>query len=183
MGQNGGMAKKPRGRETARDMIWSMGVVLGLVAIILAVTWRAKPAAIRAVDYKSVVTQVKDSAPWPILIPSSVPADWTATSARLEPEASGDRGNVRWFIGFITGDEKFVASWQTDGPIKKALKAAVSGATCDAPAGTGAWTKCELPEKNTHVLYRTDKNYSVIVYGTVTPDVLSTYANSLTPAK
>lgn len=177
------MAKKPRGRETARDMIWSMGVVLGLVAIILAITWRAKPAAIRAVDYKQVISQVQGTAPWPLLVPSSVGSDWTATSARLESDDAGEQGDVRWYLGFITGDERFVASWQTDAPIKNALKAAVSGASCDAPSATGEWTKCELPEQDTHVLYRTDKDYSVIVYGTVTPELLSTYANSLTPAK
>ena len=184
IGQNVGMAKKPRGRETARDMIWSMGVVLGLVAIILVITWREKPNAVRVVDYKSVVEQVKSTAPWPLLVPSSVPADWQATSARFEVEDSGEQGDVRWYLGFMTGDEKFVASWQTDGPIKNAMKAAVSGAQCDSGIKSdSSWVSCVLPERETNILVKSDGNVSVIVYGTVSPELLSTYANSLTPTK
>lgn len=177
------MAKKPRGRETARDMIWSMGVVLGLVAIILGITWRAKPDAVRVVDYKSVISQVQGTAPWPLMVPSSVPSDWRATSARLEAEDAGEQGQVRWYLGFITGEGKFVASWQTDGELKKVLKAAVPGASCATAANAEGWTACELPERDTHILVKSDDKYSVIVYGTISSEAISTYAKSLTPTK
>lgn len=177
------MAKKPRGRETARDMIWSMGVVLGLVAIILAITWRSKPDAVRVIDYKSVISQVQGTAPWPLLVPSEVPSDWRSTSARLEAEDSAEIGNVRWYLGFITSDEKFVASWQTDGELKKVIKTALPGASCESTPNPDGWTPCELRDGETRALVRTDDKYSVIVYGTVPSTVLSTYAMSLSPAK
>ena len=82
-----GARKKP-GRETAADMVRSLGVVL---AGVLVVWYLAQPPssdeqAIRVVDPSADVVQLQAAAPG-VPVPRGLPSTWRATSSTLEGSA------------------------------------------------------------------------------------------------
>ena len=177
--------RKPRGRETAYDMVLSMGAVILTVALILIISWRPQKAVTPTVDYKAAVANAKMQQTWPIVIPAKMPNGYVATSARFEPESYGAAGQVRWYLGFQTADHNFISLWQTDGPTKKVVAAASNNASCSGVteiAGTG-WTKCEVEDPITRAIYKTDGKVTTIVSGTTSWEELIAFASSLTQAK
>lgn len=177
--------RKPRGRETAYDMVLSMGAVLLAVALILIISWRPQKEVLPTVDYQAAVANARLQQTWPILIPASIPEGFKATSARFEPESYGSSGDVRWYLGFQTPSQEFVSLWQSDGPVKKVVAAASNNATCDGSTKIGGvtWSKCEVPDPITRAMYKTDGEVTTIVSGTASWDELTAFASSLTPAK
>jgi hypothetical protein len=102
--------RKRRGFETARDMVWSMTAIVGVLAVILLLNYRPDPAPIREVDWRPVVIAARESLEWPVLAPSVDLPGWQATSARNERASGEDR---RIHIGWVTGQGAFVALQQT----------------------------------------------------------------------
>jgi len=47
--------KKPRGRETAWDMVLSMGAVIATVGVIMLIAWRPQEEVKQQVDYETAV--------------------------------------------------------------------------------------------------------------------------------
>lgn len=111
-------AKSKRGRETAADMIRSLGLVLiGVIAIwFLAQPPDSDVQAIRVVDPTSDIASLRAAAPG-IPVPTGLPAGWRPTSSTLTPEG------LR--IGYVTPGDQF------------AEYAALTGATPDLGATTG----------------------------------------------
>lgn len=105
---------RKRGRETALDMVRSMGVLAIFVAFILAVTWRPLPStdAIKPVDAVAVATASQGRATFPLLV-MKAPTGWTATSARLEP-APNDESRFVWHVGYVTESQHYFSLEQTD---------------------------------------------------------------------
>ena len=94
-------------RQTVRDMVLSLAVVLVVIGIILAITWRPQPEAVKAVVYAPQLSQAQQQAGYPILMPNPLPAGWTVTSARWEvtDTSSPDRS---WHIGMVTDAGEYV---------------------------------------------------------------------------
>lgn len=93
-------AKKKRGRETAGDMIRSMGLIL---LIIIPVWYLAQPpdsdeAEIRVVDPSADVAAHRQALPG-VAVPGVLPPEWQPTSSTLEP------GALR--IGWVTPSEQY----------------------------------------------------------------------------
>lgn len=100
-----------RGRETARDMLWSMAAVFAAVAAVLVLAWPTTPEAVKPVQWRPVITAVADSADWPVVAPATPPARWTATSARVERLSGGHRVV---HVGWVTDDAQYVSVRQVD---------------------------------------------------------------------
>lgn len=113
-----------RGLGTWGDMVRSMGLILVVVGAMLVIAWQPAPTEeIRVVDAAAVAQGAAKTADFTPLLPK-LPADWRATSARLEP-AVDDASHYAWHIGFVSpaGDyfaleqsstvlvEKFIAQW------------------------------------------------------------------------
>lgn len=178
--------KKPRGRETSYDMVLSMGTVLVVVAVILFITWRPKHQMMPTVDYQGAVSQAVAGQVWPILVPSTIPAGWTPTNARFEPETYGATGDVRWYLGFKTQNNQYVSLWQSNGPAGKVTAAATNSGEC-LPAAVSingvVWHECEQTQPLTHSLVQTEGKVTTIVSGTADLQTLTSFASSLVPAK
>lgn len=93
-------AKRKRGRETAADMIRSLGLVLVLVGVVwyLAQPPRSDEKQLRVVDPTSDLTALQVSAPG-IPVPGGLPAGWRPTSSTPTP------GSLR--IGYVTPQDQY----------------------------------------------------------------------------
>jgi len=93
-------------------MIRSMAVVLGAVAVILIITLRPQPDAIRVVDYAPVLSIARAQAGFPVLAPQGLGPEWRATSARWEPTAAAEP-DPAWHLGVVTPSEEYVQLGQS----------------------------------------------------------------------
>ncbi len=94
--------KKQRGRETVRDMVLSLGLVLACVVVV----WffarpdpRTTEKALREVDTGGDLRAVSQSIPG-VPVPLGLPEGWRATSST--PEDGGLR------IGYVTPQDQYV---------------------------------------------------------------------------
>jgi hypothetical protein len=177
--------KKPRGRETAWDMVLSMSAVIATVGVIMLIAWRPQEEVKQQVDYETAVASAVIGQTWPIYIPQKLPAGYTATSARLEPESYGEPGDIRWILGFQTASNEYVSLWQSDGPVAQVVSVATNSATCESTESiSGAtWQKCEIDKPLTRAYVKTEGEVTYIVSGTAQWDELLRFAESLVPAK
>ena len=99
-------------RQSVRDMVLSMAVVIAVVVAILVVTHRPAPEAVKAVDPTMTITAAGMQAPFPILVPTGLPAGWTLTSARWQPTAeSGDAPVLH--LGYVTPSGQYAQVQET----------------------------------------------------------------------
>lgn len=177
--------KKPRGRETAWDMVLSMGAVIATVGVIMLLAWRPQEEVKQQVDYETAVASAVIAQTWPISVPKSVPSGYQATSARLEPESYGAVGDVRWILGFQTSENEYVSLWQSDGPVSRVVAPATNSALCTSTVSINGsnWQKCEIDKPLTRAFVKTEGEVTSIVSGTAPWDELLVFAESLVPAK
>jgi hypothetical protein len=104
-------ARPRRGRQTAGDMVRSLAVVLALVIVVLALTLRHNPPGkAHRIDYRGVLAQARNVAPYDVVSPVGLSRSWTATSART----SGDAASFAWHLGLVTPDGDYAAVEQSD---------------------------------------------------------------------
>ena len=85
--QNEVTAKKRRGRETATDMVRSLGLVLVGVVVVwyLAQPPDSDEQAVRVVDPAPDIAMLLEAAP-EVPVPRDLPLGWRPTSSTLEPQ-------------------------------------------------------------------------------------------------
>jgi hypothetical protein len=171
-----------RGRQTAFDMVRSLGLVLLFVAVLLAVTWRAKPDPVRVVDYKAATASARLQIDWPVLSPTGLPDAWRATSARID---LGADDAIEWYVGMVTPSDQFASVAQSDVKGGTALRKYIADRTEGAVesgtstvAGT-SWRRFVSDDQTTRSLVRSDKGVTIVVTGTTGWDELSTFVGSL----
>ena len=182
-------SRKPRGRETAWDMILSMAAVIGTVGIIMLLAWRPQEKVVQSVDYQAAVANAKLSQTWQVSVPTKIPAGYKATSARFGPESYGDTGDFRWLIGFQTPEDEYISLWQSDGPQRKVIATATNRAPCDdtetitnnKTGVVSTWQKCEVAKPLTRAYVQTTREVTTVVSGTVPWQELQEFAASLEP--
>lgn len=176
---------KPRGRENARDMVLSMGVMLALVAVILIITYRPKHQSVEMIDYAGAVALATSQSQLPILIPQELPSGSVVTRARFEPESYGMSGDVRWYLGLATNNNQYLALWQSNGMTGKIVRSINGNGICSGTVVIkgDTWKKCEQSRPLTRVLYRVSNDVTSVVYGTTSWAALKSFANSLVSAK
>ena len=177
--------RKPRGKETAYDMVLSMGVVLLTVAIILVVTHRSRQQTMPPVDYAGAVALAKSQSQLAVDVPSPLPLGYVATSARFEAETYGATGDVRWYLGYRTGSDQYVSLWQSTGPSARVVGAATSGAVCGTTLkiSSTTWQTCVKQKPLTRALVRVSAGVTTVVSGTATFSELQAFVQSLQPLK
>lgn len=105
------MAGKKRGYETVRDMVISMAVLGGGVALLLLVTWRPDQPNYTPVSPIEVSKVEQQNANFELFLPN-VPDNWSATTAWLEPLANEFD---HWHMSYVIDTSRYVGIEQTDG--------------------------------------------------------------------
>jgi hypothetical protein len=99
-------------RQTVGDMVRSLVVVLAFVGIILLITMRPQPDAVKPVDITGILAVARAQADFPVLIAGPGTSAYVPTSVRWEP-TEATRPDPVWHIGYVTPDEQYVAISQS----------------------------------------------------------------------
>lgn len=179
MRENGLVAQRKRGRESAADMVRSLGLVL---LVVLTVFFFARPPAsdekaIRVVDTSSDV-QGFAAAVKGAVVPRTMPADWRATVSRYDPDA----GLLR--LGWVTPDGHYAEYAATARPTKRFLSDITGAAPVVGPIDIGASTWTQYRKDDAISLVRTFGATTVVLgtlRSTATLDELRLLAGRLGP--
>ncbi|WP_298119884.1 DUF4245 domain-containing protein [uncultured Aurantimicrobium sp.] len=95
-----------KSRKTINNLVYSLLVTVGLVAVIYFLVPRAEGEPNWQVDYISESQVASQSLGEDLLVPA-MPEQWRANAAELRNAANGQV--TSWYIGFITPNDKFIA--------------------------------------------------------------------------
>lgn len=180
----------PTGRPNARlgqtvgDMVRSMAVVLGVVAVILIITLRPQPDPIRTVDYAPVLSLARAQAGYPVFAPE-LPGEWKATSARWEVTETSTP-EPAWHLGMVTPGQEYVQLGQssTTNPDYVEAQTARGGPLGAAQVGGRTWERYEATDRDGEVrrsLVRVDRGVTIVVSGSAEWAEIEAFAASLKP--
>lgn len=148
-------------RQTVRDMVLSLVVVLGAIGVILAITWRPSPDPVRVIDPGPVLAAARAQAPYPVLYPADLADGWRPTSARWEitPTSTPDPA---WHLGLVTPHEEYAQVGQT-----ASANTAYVTEQVGRSAPTGEWEGWQRYESSgQRALLRISDGVTIVVSGT-----------------
>ncbi|NEA38930.1 DUF4245 domain-containing protein [Streptomyces sp. SID11385] len=97
------------GKQTVRDMILSLGVIVAIAAgIWIFVPHDDSKDPVKRVDYRVELATAQRAAAYPVAAPEGLPKTWKPTSVRYRAE-DGDA----WHLGYLDPHEKYVAVEQS----------------------------------------------------------------------
>lgn len=172
--------RNARMRQTVGDMLRSMAVVLALVALIVLVSWRPSPEAVKVVDVAPVVALAGMQATFAVRAPAGLAQDWRPTSARWEPTPRSGSDPVL-HIGYVTPTDQYAQVSQST----SASAPYVAEQTDDGlPAGQSViagttWHRLEGTDRRSLVL--AGDGMLTVVSGGADWEELETLAGSLSP--
>lgn len=98
-----------RGKQTVRDMILSLGVIVAIAAgIWIFVPHDDSEDPVKRVDYRVELATAQRAAGYPVAAPEGLPRTWKPTSVRYRAQ-DGDA----WHLGYLDPHEKYVAVEQS----------------------------------------------------------------------
>ena len=167
-------------RQTVADMVRSLAVVLGVVAIVLLVTWRPQPDAVKTVDIAPYVQVVQAEATFVPLQVQPILDGYQPTSVRWEPTAESG-GEKVWFLGYVTPDGEYLQVSQSvaNEPlfISEQTGEGIPGDVMEINEET--WQRYETPDRRS--LVQENESGVTIVSGTMGWDALATATGILVP--
>ncbi len=171
----------PRMRQTVRDMVISMGVVLAIVGVFVAAAWRPTPDPIRLVDPAPVVAAAATTADFPVQAPSGLSSDWRPTSARWQPTTASGAVPVL-HIGYVTpaGQYAQVTQARMDYAPYLAEQTGHGVAEGSQQIGDANWVRM-TGDNGDRSLVLTADGVTTIVFGSADWDELTTLAAALRP--
>ena len=127
-----------------------------------------------AVDYATIVDQVRPVAGFDLLAPSSLPEGWKANNATF---------NIDWWhLGIVRGDDDYIGLEQVKGgSVTRAIESFADGSRVDGRTDIGGetWSVRKGPgDRTTYVL--TKGEVTTVVVGTPSRPVIEKYISSLT---
>lgn len=173
---------KNRLLQSVRDMVLSLGLVLGVVALTVLITFRDEPDdPVRVVDTTPVLVGAATNAPFSVTLPQGVEPEWRPTSARVSVPGSQP---FRWHIGYVTPSDQYAAVGQSNGTAAAYLKdERANGDTAETVRVAGrTWDVVERDDGKRTSLVNTTRGVTTLVTGTGTLDELKVLATSLRPA-
>lgn len=167
-------------RQTVWDMVRSMALVLGVVAVIFLLAWRPQPEAIKVVDPAPTVELAAVQADFEVVAPTGLSSEWRPTSARWQPtEKSG--GAPVLHIGYVTPTDEYAQVSMSASDDAAFLEEQTAGGqqTGTQAVGSQTWQRWETAKRRSLVLVAQGRTLSVS--GTGSWDELIALAVSLEP--
>ncbi|WP_157987704.1 DUF4245 domain-containing protein [Jiangella endophytica] len=175
-------ATSTRGNPSLGDILRSVGVLAGVIAVIALVfnlLSDDEPRLPDAVDYQPALAVAREEYGYDVLAPEPVPDGWRATSIDFAQESGGDR----WKLGFLIGDgEQFIGLEQTDGEIQSYRDDRLAGFQPDGESTIDGdtWERLlEDDDRPDRALVRVDGGAITIVRGTVSYEGLEDFVRLL----
>jgi hypothetical protein len=165
-------------RQTVGDMARSLLVVFAFIAVLLIVTHRGQPEAIKLVDPVPVVAVAASDASYPVVAPTMLPDEWRPTSARWETTAKSGEDRVL-HIGYVTPTDAYAQVSQSANTSAPYLDEQTDGGIADGTQAIGdtEWQRWESGDRRS--LVRIADGSATIVSGTATWDELIALAGAL----
>jgi hypothetical protein len=168
-------------------MVRSLAVILVPVLVITFIATRnLRDHPVTVVDWRPVLAQARQQAPYPVLAPTDLPKEWRPTRVAWvklgDPVLNGEPA-VRntWLLGFLDPDDIYIALNQGD------LKPAefISDETRQGlPDGqsvltSGIWERRISPDERTRSLVMSTPKVTTIVVGDTSYASLESYVGTL----
>lgn len=163
-------------RQTVRDMVLSLFVVLAAIGAVMAVTWRPAPDPVRVIDPTPVLALARAQAAYPILYPADLGDGWRPTSARWEitPASMPDPA---WHVGFVTPEDQYAQVGQSASSDEAYVGDQVGRA--ESQGDWQGWQRYESPDGR--ALVRIIGGVTTVVSGTADWTTLEFLARQLSP--
>jgi hypothetical protein len=157
------------------DIVRSV-VVLGLIVLALygfgKLFTQEPETPTPAVDYATIVDQVRPVADFEVLAPPSLPKGWKANRASFDIEG--------WHLGVLTDDKDYIGLDQAKVSVDRAVERFADGSEADGTADIDGetWSVRKGPEGRTTYVRR-DGDATTVVIGTASRSVIEDYISSL----
>lgn len=174
---DGQVAGRPRGFETAGDMIRSLAVIGLVLAALLLLAPRRHYDAVKVVDYGAELAGARRDAPYSLLAPVGLSERWRATSVRYEKHD----GATTWHLGFVTPADDYAGVEQSDGDARGFVYNQSNRGLADGVADIGGrrWQRYYRESRDLRTLARTADGATVVVTGDASYDELGRLAAAL----
>jgi Protein of unknown function (DUF4245) len=163
------------------DLVAAMIVVLGFIGVIWLlslVSHHDVPDPVQRIDYSSQLGVARETAPYHVLAPQSLPSDWEATSA----DAKGGSALFTWHLGFLINRADYVGLEQSNRNAAQYISDTIGD---DTPEGQQdingvSWRRLVDPDSGDHSLVLTTSSDTTIVTGTLSYAGLAAFIATLT---
>ena len=168
-------------------MLRSLLVILIPILIISFVFTRLPDDhPVEVVDWRPVLTRAQAEAPYPVVAPTSLPAEWRPTRVTWvkagEPYLNG-QASVRnlWELGFLNPDDIYVAVSQGDLEIDDFVEDRTREGVADGETrvADGTWRRLVSPDDRTRSLVLTQPAVTTVVSGDLPYEALEAFASTL----
>jgi hypothetical protein len=153
-------------RQTVGDMVRSLAVVLAFVAVILLITLRPQPDAVKPVEIRSLLSVARAQAGFPVLIAGPGTSGYVPTSVRWEPTAATKPDPV-WHIGYVTPEERYVEISQSASVSEMFISERTSKGTPLDPVVINGTTWQRFESQTRRSLVRVESTLTTVVAGTL----------------
>jgi hypothetical protein len=173
-----------RGFETVGDMLRSLGVVLAAVAVILLITLRSHPAAVKVVDASEARQAARVEAKFSAEEPAGLSTRWRLTSARFEPAIVSPIGADIWHLGWVTPLNRYAALEQSDGPATLLVRTVLDGArrTGSGSGPFAGWQRWSGSPSSWQAYVLPVGSSTLVIFGSASDAELAQLVSSLQPA-
>ena len=181
------MARPPKKPAQPIDMVRSLAVILlPILVITVLFTRNLNDHPVTVVDWRPVLAQARQQAPYPVLAPTNLPDTWRATQVkwvkRGDPDLNGEPA-VRntWQLGFLAPDDVYIAVDQGDALPDEMIKDDTRSGLPDGTSkvGSATWSRLVSSDDRTRSLVLRSAEVTTIVVGDTSYEALESYAGTL----
>ena len=153
--------------------------LISALARAMAITMRARPDAVKVIDYTPELTVARAQAGYPILAPVGLSSDWRATSARWQMTDASSPVKA-WHLGFVTPGEQYAQLGESATTNSNYIpeQTASGKPTTTSQVGGFEWQRYENSSAQ-RSLVRIENGVTIVVTGTADWPLLEEFAASL----
>lgn len=177
--------KKP---ASAGDMVRTLAVIL--IPVVLITVFFSRNLGdypVQVVDWKPVLAQARQQAPYPVSAPEGLPDTWRATQVTWVPKGQphlNDQASVRnlWQLGYLDPHDVFISVNQGDELPEQFVSDLTRDGVVDgkSPVGDETWVRYVSPDERTRALVRSTSAVTTVVVGDTSYEALEAFASTLT---